>query len=322
MHNKKEHRWLKSLDYLFVLRPMLFYPGWSTLLAGYLIVYKRRYFLTWHQTGQFDYLQIVRLLVAFAAAMGASFLLNQLADVQSDLKNNKLFLISEGHISKGKALVEVFILSVLALGLSWYESSILFITVLLFILITGYLYNFRPFKFKDKPWWSLWANAAMGFLAFAFGWLAISKRLSAQLFFEALPYLFLNTALYFFTTLPDVEGDRSAGKRTLAVLFGSKRIIYVSFLLFVAGLTAAIVLGDRLALLILVPSVPFFVYTLIKPGVSATILATKFSILFFAMAVCLKIPLYFILMLAGFYATRWYFKARFDYDYPNFKGQK
>ncbi len=322
MPRNKNNRWLTALDYFFVLRPMLFYPGWSTLLAGYLIVYKNQYYLNWQQSLQLNYGEMGLLLIIFAAAMGASFLLNQLADVQSDLKNNKLFLISEGHISRRNAMIECGGLSLLALGLSLLEGRAVFAVVLIFIVLTGYLYNFQPFKYKDKPWWSLWANAGMGFLAFALGWLAVSKTVSWNLVFDALPYLFLNTALYFFTTLPDVEGDRLAGKKTLAVQYGIKRIIWVAFLLFLLSLLTAVLLRDHLALLIVAPATPFFIYTIIKTDVSSTILATKFSILFFAVAICLKIPFYFILMLAGFYATRWYFKARFDYDYPNFKGQK
>ncbi len=322
MTNNGTNRLLKSLDYFFVLRPMLFFPGWSTLLAGYLITLKSRYFLSLNKSWQLNYGEIGLLLFIFAAAMGASFLLNQLADVQSDLKNKKLFLISEGHIPKQNAIIEVLFLSLLALILSILQGIAIFISILIFIVLTGYLYNFQPFKFKDKPWWSLWANAGMGFLAFAVGWLAAMPEFSWQLVTDALPYLFLNTALYFFTTLPDVEGDRIAGKQTLAVKFGIKQIIWASFILFVLSLFSAVWLNDHLALLIIVPAVPFFLFTIIKPQVSSTILATKFTILFFAVAICLKIPYYFLLMLAGYFATRWYFKARFNYNYPNFKGQK
>ncbi len=321
MTTKNVRSLLKSLDYFFVLRPMLFYPGWSTLLAGYLIIFKSQYYLSFH-TARLNYVHIALLLAIFAGAMGASFLLNQLADVQSDLKNNKLFLISEGHISKRRAIIEVVALIIVTLFLSFLQGMRIFVAVALFMVLTGYLYNFSPFKFKDKPWWSLWANAGMGFLAFAVGWLAAMPVISWQMLIDSLPYLFLNTALYFFTTLPDAEGDRAAGKQTLAVKYGSKRIIVAAFLLFVLSLFSAVLLQDRLALLIVLPVAPFFVYTIIKPQVSATILATKFSILFFAVAICLKIPYYFLLMLAGFFFTRWYFKMRFNYDYPNFKGQK
>lgn len=319
--SSNKHRFLKYLDYFFVLRPMLFYPGWSTLLAGYLIIFKDRWYLPPREWTSIDFKLLSWLFVSFALAMGGSFLLNQLADVETDLKNKKLFLISEGHISKNAAIVEVVILLVISLAIAVKGGTLFLITVLLFILVTGYFYNFNPFKFKDKPWWSLWANMAMGFLAFCLGWLAAFRSFSWQLFVDALPYLFFNTALYFYTTLPDIEGDRLANKKTLAVKFGLNAIIYIAFGFFLAALVSAIILKDQLALIILLPSMPFFLWTLIHPQVSATIRTTKFSILFFAIAVCLKIPFYFILMVAGFYFTRWYFKARFQFDYPNFKGK-
>ncbi len=312
---------LKRLDYFFVLRPMLFYPGWSTFLAGYLMVYKTRFFLSPGEWLQFEFREIGLLFVAFATAMGGSFLLNQLADVQSDRENKKLFLISEGHIPRKNAIIEVIVLFVLAIGLTIFRNWQLSLVLAIFILITGYFYNFPPFKFKDRPWWSLWANMSMGFLAFCLGWLTVYNRFNWQMVVDSLPYLFLNTALYFYTTLPDIEGDRAAGKRTLAVQWGVSRIVVVAFGLFVAALVSACLLNDRLALLIVLPSAPFFVLTLRKRTVSSTIRTTKFTILFFALAVCLKIPFYFLLMVSGFFFTRWYFKQRFQFDYPNFDGK-
>ncbi len=312
---------LKYLDYFFVLRPMLFYPGWSTLLAGYLITYKAYFYLPPEQMLSLDFQKIGLLFLTFAAAMGGSFLLNQLADVQSDLKNNKLFLISQGHIPRRNAVIEVVILFALALVLAWRQGAEIFVSVVLFCVITGYFYNFKPFKLKDRPWWSLWANMAMGFLAFCLGWFAAFPEFSQTLFIDALPYLFFNTALYFYTTLPDMEGDRASGKRTLAVQYGQKTIIVISFILFLFSLAAAFWLKDFLALIIVVPAIPFFLLTLFKQDTSSTIRATKFTILFFAVAVCLKVPFYFLIMVAGFFATRLYFKRRFDFDYPNFKGK-
>ncbi len=311
---------LPYLDYFFVLRPMLFYPGWSTLLAGYLIGFKDQWLLFPAQWHQLNWGLIALLFLTFALAMGGSFLLNQLADVETDRKNKKLFIIAEGHLSFKQAVGEVVLLLlgalILALTISWH----IFVTIALFVLITGYLYNFKPFRFKDRPWWSLWANMAMGLLAFCLGWLAAQSSFSVQMFIDGMPYLFFNTALYFYTTLPDVEGDRLAGKKTLAVQFGLKNLVYAAFGFYLVSLVSALLLHDRLALIFVLPTLPFFLFTLLKPQVQTTVHTTKFSILFFALAVCLKVPFYFVLMVTGFFFTRWYFKHRFQFDYPNFKG--
>jgi 1,4-dihydroxy-2-naphthoate octaprenyltransferase len=170
---------------------------------------------------------------------------------------------------------------------------------------------------KDRPWLSLLANSAMGFFAFAIGWLG-ANRYSSLLFLDMLPYLFFNTALYFYTTLPDIEGDRKSDKHTLAVDYGIKPLLRGAFLLYLLSLLFAVYFNDIQALFFIILSLPFFVLTVIKFTVESAILATKFSILLFALAICFKLPIYFVLMVAIFFFSKWYFKVRFNLNYPNF----
>ena len=253
------------------------------------------------------------------SAMGASFLLNQLCDVESDLKNKKLFLLSENHITKKEAKIETAILIILSFLLAaWVNISVL-ITVIGFVFITGYIYNYKPFAYKDKPLGSLVANALMGWLAFAIGWLTVNQ-LGWGVVIESAPYLFFNTALYFFTTLPDIPGDKASNKATLAVLHGKDFVIYLALACFVLSLATAFLLNDNFALLFIGLSIPFFILTAAKKDVITTIKTTKYTLLFFAVAICIKIPFYFVLIISIFAFTKWYFKNRFNYDYPNFKG--
>ncbi len=310
----------KPFDYLFVLRPMLFFPGWSTLLAGYFISHKAKVYFNLPEIQSTNSSAVVLLLILFAAAMGSSFLLNQLRDIESDRKNKKLFIISDGHISVRSVIIETAALIILALLTAFYVSVSVFWLTIIFIIITGYIYNYRPFCFKDFPLRSLLANMAMGWLAFAIGW-AANINLSRQLLTDSLPYLCINTALYLYTTLPDREGDEQSGKNTFAVVFGLKTVLAAAFILYLAGVVSAVLLKDYTALFFLLLSAPFFMLTLINNSVESAVRAVKFSILFFALAICLKWPFYFILMLGGFYLTKIYFKIRFNFDYPNFKGK-
>ena len=318
MTNKKKI--LKPFDYLFVLRPMLFFPGWSTLLAGYFISRKAGIYSNLSEIAAVNNKTVILLLFLFAAAMGAGFLLNQLKDIESDRKNKKLFIISEGHISVKAVIIETAFLIVSALLAALFVNNYVFWLTAAFIIVTGYIYNYRPFCFKDSPLKSLLANTAMGWLAFAAGW-AANLEPDWQIIIDSLPYLCINTALYFYTTLPDLEGDKSSGKNTFAVVLGLKPVLSAAFILFITGIVSAVILHDNTALLILLLSAPFFVLTLIENSIASAVRTVKFSILFFALAVCLKWPLYFVLMLAGFYFTKIYFKIRFDFDYPNFKGK-
>jgi len=313
-------RIIAFFDYFFVLRPMLFFPGWSTMLAGYLIASKTELYFYPSQFLNLNYSEIGFLFIIFATAMGASFLLNQLEDIESDLKNKKLFFLTENHISKLEAKVETGFLVIIAITLAFLINNSVLIVILFFLLITGYAYNYKPFVLKDKPFRSLVANALMGWLAFALGWFAV-KPFGFSIIADSLPYLFFNTSLYFFTTLPDVPGDLKSGKKTLAVLHGSRFVINLALVSYSLSFIVAVLLDDWFALLIILLSLPFYINLFTKKEVNATIKTTKYAILFFAVAICLKIPFYFVLMIFIFAFTKWYFKNRFQYNYPNFKGE-
>lgn len=313
-------RIISIFDYFFVLRPMLFFPGWSTMLAGYLIASKSELYFSTNQILKLDFFEIGILFIIFAASMGASFLLNQLEDIESDLKNKKLFFLTENHISKNEAKIEAGLLILISILLAFSINDAVLIVILIFLFITGYAYNYKPLILKDKPFRSLLANAFMGWLAFALGWFT-QQPLTFGIISDSLPYLFFNTSLYFFTTLPDVPGDLTSGKRTLAVLHGSRFVINLALLSYMVAFIIAIWLNDWFALSFILLSLPFYINLFTKKEVNATIKTTKYAILFFAVAICLKIPFYFVLMVFLFAFTRWYFKIRFRYNYPNFKGE-
>jgi 4-hydroxybenzoate polyprenyltransferase len=252
--------------------------------------------------------------------MGSSFILNQIRDVVSDRQNKKLFILHDGLLDNRLLMLEAGLLAVLSVILATFVNMPLAVLTILFFIVTGLLYNFAPFSMKDRPWGSLLANMIMGGLAFAIGWCA-RQPYEPGMIPDLLPYLLFNTALYFFTTLPDIEGDRQAGKKTLAVLFGPPLLIRTAFTFYVAGLILSILLKDIQSMIIYFLSLPFFIRTVLTLRITETLRATKFGILFFALTVCLQWPFYFILMVAGFYLTRFYYKFRFNFNYPNFSGK-
>ncbi len=318
MNADNNNVWLSRLDYIFLLRPMLFFPGWSTMLAGYFISFNSYWFPPPDQ--KIDYPEIFFLIFGFALIMGSTFVLNQLRDIESDKKNNKLFIISDGIVSAGAARREVYILTLLAFLFGFYLNITVGSLFIIFFVITGILYNYKPTIMKDRPWGSLIANAMMGWLAFGIGWSAKNQP-GMQLIIDSLPYFCFNTALYLFTLLPDVKGDRESGKVTLAVVYGIKNIIRWAFVLYAVGLGTAIIALDYQALFFYLLSLPFFVKSVVTKEVPDTLRTTKYGILFFALSICLRWPYYLLLMVAGFFVTKWYFKHRFNFEYPNFAGK-
>ncbi len=310
----------RILDYFFVLRPMLFLPGWSTLLAGYFVFSRGTVFPTYNAILSIDYLRIILGMLAFASAMGAAFLLNQLEDIESDRENNKLFFFADEIITKKEALVETFLLIGLALFTSAYLGLYVFLWLVCFLIVTGYLYNYSPFSLKNRPLLSLASNALMGGLAFAVGWSLNNSQPGLVIIVDMLPYLFLNTALYFFTTLPDIEGDVKSRKETLAVKYGTKKIIIVALFCYALSVGFAVLNKDYFIGLILAVSAPQYIRLILIQQVKYAIKTTKYTILFFSIAICIKIPFYLIVISGIILLTKWYYRYRFNFDYPNIKG--
>lgn len=245
--------------------------------------------------------------------------MNQIQDVSSDRRNNKLFLLGDGHIPLKHGYLEsllfVLVAPIMGAGISPQFSGIM----LGFVFLTGYLYNYPPFNFKDKPIPGLAANMLMGWLAFAAGWTVLDS-LNVELLLRSLPYLFFNTALYFLTTLPDMEGDASSHKITFPVKYGFSTTVIVSLICFLIAVLMGVMLNDALLLTVLLLSGYFMIRLLAKKTVSIAIVAIKMGIFFLCLMLSFKFPFFLILIVAVFFLTRFYYRKRFRFDYPNLRG--
>ena len=316
--------WLKPLDYFFLTRPILFFPGWATLLAGYAAangqvqfvssMVRHNFYVEWRQPA------LMLGLLLFACAMGGSFVLNQLQDIESDKNNNKLFLLGDGFISERAGYIESGLLLLISLLGSVLIAPAFLLMILIFNLVTGYAYNFPPFTLKNKPVGGLFANMAMGWLAFSLGW-TIAQPINTALLIVSLPYLFFNTALYFLTTLPDVDGDRASDKVTFPVKFGLNFTVALCLIFFILASLFSLWHKNEYMLVVIILSAPFMLRLMWRRTKAAAIVAVKIGIASFALLMCAHFPLFFVLLALIFFFTRFYYKQRFNFDYPNFKGR-
>ena len=304
---------LKTFDYIFITRPILFFPGWTTLLLGYLEA-KDSLFLFF---SPIPAKTIIMAFLSFALAMAGSFILNQLADEETDEVNNKCFFIGKNMIARPYAVIQAVLLLILsaitALMINYYFLG----GILFFIILTGYFYNFHPFKLKNRTVGGLAANILMGWLAFYLGWVLL-KPLTFLFLIKSFSYVMLNTALYIFTTLPDVEGDKVAGKHTIGVKLGMVKSTYIAVILFAVGLFWGIFIKDSLIVAIFVGGIFHFVRVILHPEKKEVISATKWMLFLYSFVTAMFFPWYFVLMLSAYLITRWYYKQRFDLDYPSF----
>lgn len=304
------------MDYVFITRPILFFPGWTTMLLGFLVVSPHIAPFSCNQPSS----EILMAMLSFAFAMGGSFIFNQIADKSSDEINQKCFFIGRGMVSVKAARFEAILLIVLSLILATRINYLFVLGILIFNVLTAYLYNYPPFTFKDKAVPGFLGNVIMGWLAFYLG--AVLKTVDFEiLVIHALPYVLLNSALYIFTTLPDAEGDRDTGKKTVGVVLSFRSNILLALFLFFTGWAISYFLKDNTAMLIYVLSLYSFIRLLINTTMENVIKTTKWTIFIYSLVVAGFFPWYVVIGMAGFFITRSYYKNRFHLDYPSFKGE-
>ena len=301
---------IRLWDYLFVLRPVLLVPGWTTMCAGYLAA----------NAPVDDLSGLFWAAVAFGGVMGATFIFNQLADIGSDRVNQKVYPISSGDITLGKFRAEAMILLILGMAIGVARGPWMAGTLATFALITGYLYNYRPFNWRNRPLLGMFANAAMGVLAFALGWLVATAGASAGFGAAVLPYLLFNAAAYLNTTIPDLRGDSEADKTTFAVRHGPKVTAVVSSLLHLGALAAAIQLGDFVIMIPILLVIPLYIRLVLRADAASAIYAVKGALFTFAVVIAFILPLFALVIAAVYFGTRIYYLRRFRIAYPSFSG--
>ncbi len=300
------------LDYVFLLRPTLFYPIWTFFLTGLWGAHKMaadRSVLTLRFAPFWS-------VSALTLLMGSIYILNQIQDIETDRTNNKLFFLAHGIISVRAAYVEALILAVVGLSAAFMiDIRIGVDCAVLFVL--GWLYSFPPARWKNRPFLGLVSNGLLAFFCYSIGWIAGGAKGIFRLHMAA--YFFACSAVYLNTTLPDIEGDRKTGKMTVAVRFGQKATILSAVVLEAGTMALAFAFHDWILFFAGLAVFPLYFASAFRQTLSMAVLATKLSVLSLTVAVCVAFPVYLIAVVFVFFFSRWYYKKRFDIDYPNFK---
>ena len=314
---------LSYLDYFFVLRPSLFFPVWTVSLAGYWAQQRFDRNEIWHDFNiiifQSDISYII-VIALFTLVMGASFLINQIEDADSDRLNNKLFLIANGDISVRNAYIETaVVLAIPAVFFLLSRIDLLFVSAAAFI-VTGFFYSCKPYKMKDRPFGGLVINVLGYYVVFALGWM-IKGEVNAKMLLHSTPYTLGLSAVYFLTLIPDVEGDRNSGKITLAVRYGDKPVLWLGLLTNSLAILAAILSGDLVVLLPTAAVMPFYMLAAITRSLNHALWTTRYATLFLSLMICYRFPLYLLLIIFLYFFARWYYKNRFNVNYPSFSAR-
>lgn len=303
----------RMFDWLFLLRPTLFYPIWTYYLAGH-----------WGgqtfgrgENGFHHSMGIWGSVGALSLTVGSIYIFNQIQDRETDRVNHKLFLLSDGHFPVRWAYIEAAVFAVL--GLCWGFLIDVKVGLMLsaLLLLSGYCYNYAPFRWKDHAIMGMLTNGVSGYVLYSLGWMTAGGE--PALTWRALAYMVAGACVYLNTTLPDLKGDAATGKVTFGVRYGVKATARWALVLEVLTVVMAWQLKEWILFWPALAVLPLFIWGACCSTVEEVMRVTKYSVLALAVGVCVVFPAFLIPVFVVFFMTRWYYKARFNFDYPNFK---
>ena len=292
---------MKILDYFFFTRPVLFFPAWSTMLII---------------SGVLNLNSSILLYVSTALLMGSAFVINQISDIETDKINAKCLFLEKKRISIRASVVYSLFLVTLSLLISYSVGLVNFYVFVVFFIVTGILYNLKPFKFKQYNILGAISNYLMGLLIS----ITVFSDLSEVNIALVLILSLYNFIIYILTTLPDSDGDLKTHKRTVGNVLGFKKSIILSLFLSALNLYLSIQFDDISILILCLSLFGFIFYQyFLKKEIILTII--KWSLLSQAFLAIIYFPIYMVPIGLIFYGGRWYYKKEFNMEYPSLKNE-
>jgi len=311
-------------DYIFIFRPTLFFAVWVMICIGMYLANIGNSIPQWETT--FNY-KVLLLFISLSLITGATFITNQLTDIISDKKNNKLFLI-DGLIDETKAkYIYKFslLLGTLLLALTNMYNFILGILIFIFWDI---LYNKNHYVWKKNPFLGPLCNLLVGLFFIFSGWIIsqsnnlyfpiIDFSLLKNLFFNIIGYVFCYLSVILLTDIPDIKGDKFDNKKTFTIFYGKKITILLSTLLVFVSFILGIYLNDPLLSIATIVSFPFFLYALFRGHDKDILRSIRYPIFILNFFTFTVYPYLSLISLIVFYISKYYYWHRFDMHYPTF----
>jgi lycopene elongase/hydratase (dihydrobisanhydrobacterioruberin-forming) len=303
-------------DAIALTRPTLLIPLWTMHILGAM-----------HAADEpsrvwIPPMRFVVLSLAHTLLMAAAYVVNQVADVDTDGPNAKLFLVADGLVSRRLVVVEIAALVIASMALVAIGGVASGAVIGLFAVSAGLgaAYSLPPPRLKARPVWDIVANAlGYGCVAFAVGWVSVGP-LTGTVMARSATYALCVAATFMFTTIPDIPGDAAGGARTSGVALGAGATAWVGVFLLAAALSAAVIQRQWLALPAAGLALPLYVRSArsIRRGDGAVGLtrATQVVILALSVAAAWMWPWYVGLLAVVIVWVRWYYRASFGVRYP------
>lgn len=307
----------KLPDYVFLLRPLILVPVWAYAVFGYF-----QKALSSGTTVELGFWKIVPLnwefpliLLLYSLLFGAILILNQITDCETDKLQPGIWLIASNKFPKKTAVVEMVIITTIALigSFFFFPAALIFF----FTLFLGIVYCVPPFRFSGKPVFDFITNAiGYGFAPFVLGWTAAGGDFDWAMIRASAPYVLLMAAGAVNSTIPDIEDDAKTGKITTSVKWGARKASALGIFFLLGSINLSIIFKDYYCLAMGLVSFAFFAKALVRDTrvdyLKTLHIAGPF-VMFLAGAVY---PPMILAMIAVYFAARWYYPWRFGVDYP------
>lgn len=196
-----------------------------------------------YQSGSFDpVVAIVMLLAVLAVDMGTTgfnsfFDYYRGVDSRETNRESDKVLVHQG-VPPGIALLLSLGLFALAMPLGILLAILVgweIIPVGALCMAVGYLYNGGPLPISRTPVGELAAGGFLGFVLVALSFYTQRRELTPEALLVSLPSLLLVASILTVNNTCDIEGDRTAGRRTLSILLGPRIAPWLIYVLGIAG---------------------------------------------------------------------------------------
>jgi 4-hydroxybenzoate polyprenyltransferase len=306
----------RSADAVFLSRPLLWIPVWGYCIFGYCsgLTFLHGFNLTaaWRLS-----LYPAVWMFVFSCSVGAVYVINQIADREVDAKNTGFPLLAKGGIPLWLARGTAGALAMASIFLPFFSRPIVSLFSVLSLTV-GLVYSLKPTYLSGRFFLDFLSNAiGFAFIAFGVGWHLSGATFGPMFVFSCAPYFLLMCAGSISSTLPDIEGDRSCGKKTTAVTIGSRPAHVIASLFIVAGCVMAFFMHDWVAAFCAGVAVPLYIVHLIRNTVSSMEATYKIGGLAMMLAAAVIFPLLAPVSLAALIATIFYFRLRYHVKYPS-----
>nr|XP_043627291.1 homogentisate phytyltransferase 1, chloroplastic-like [Erigeron canadensis] len=211
--------------------------------------------LTVQKLSDFSPLFFTKMLQALVGGMFMQMYVcgfNQICDIELDKVNKPTLPLAAGEISMNTAISVSSVSAIMSLAVGWMVSPPLFWAFVgWFVVGTAYSANVLPYlRWKRFPFtaafYMLMARALVvpiGYYLHMQSFLhGVSTLLSRPILFAVAMLSAFSVSTIFFKDIPDIEGDRMHGIKSLAIKLGEKRMYWICiWILEIAYLGAACV---------------------------------------------------------------------------------